>query len=162
MVNYQNGKIYKIICNITGLIYIGSTAEIYLSNRLAKHRKDYRRFLNGKHNYITSFKILENNNYDIILLETYPCNNKYELKARERIYIESLNCVNKCIPNRTSKEYYNDNKKIILKKNKEYYYKNKNELLEKQKQYNEQNKEHIKQYQKEYRLKKKLERSNTI
>ena len=31
MVNYENGKIYKIVCNETGSIYIGSTAQKYLA-----------------------------------------------------------------------------------------------------------------------------------
>jgi hypothetical protein len=181
MVNYQNGKIYKLVCNITGLIYIGSTAEILLSNRLAKHRTDYRKHLNGKYHYITSFKILENDNYEIILLENFPCNNRYELKARERFYIESLNCVNKCIPNRTKKEYYDDNKEQILEQKKKYYNNNKQKILEYQKEYDKQyyeinkdkiikqkkqyyekNREHIKEQNKQYREKKKLERSNTI
>jgi hypothetical protein len=150
MVNYQNGKIYKIVCNITGLIYIGSTAEKYLSNRLAKHRTNYKDYLNGKFHYITSFKILENNNYEIILLETYPCNNKYELEARERFYIEICNCANKCIPNRTKKEWYEDNKNYIIEKTKQYQKDNKDYYKQYQKQYREDNKDKIKQYKKEY------------
>jgi hypothetical protein len=158
MVNYENGKVYKIICNITGLIYIGSTAEILLSNRLGKHRRDYRSFLNGKYHYVSSFKILENNNYDIILLETYPCNNKYELKARERFYIESLNCVNKNIPNRTVKEYYEDNKQKILEYNKQYNKKyreqNKQKIAEYKKEYYNDNKQKLAEYNKQYYQKK--------
>ena len=40
---YQEGKIYKIVCNITGEVYYGSTIEKYLSSRLAKHKnkKEY-------------------------------------------------------------------------------------------------------------------------
>ena len=41
MVNYQNGKIYRIVCNTTDEVYIGSTV-ITLSKRLAKHNSDYR------------------------------------------------------------------------------------------------------------------------
>ena len=36
MVNYTNGKIYKIICLTTNDIYIGSTTKP-LSTRLANH-----------------------------------------------------------------------------------------------------------------------------
>ena len=28
MVNYQEGKIYKIVCNKTGLVFTGSTTEL--------------------------------------------------------------------------------------------------------------------------------------
>jgi hypothetical protein len=169
MVNYENGKIYKIVCNITGLIYVGSTAEILLSNRLARHRTDYRNYLNGKYHYVSSFEILKNDKYEIILLQTYPCNNKYELKARERFYIESLNCVNKNIPNRTYKEWLEDNKdkiaeyhkqykeqnKDTIKEykniyNKQYYNENKNDIIEKNKEYYENNKEQILEQRREY------------
>jgi len=109
---YENAKIYRIVCNATGLQYIGSTCKL-LCRRLGQHRVDYKRYLNGKYHHITSFKILENNNYDIILIENYPSKSKDELHARERFYIESMDCVNKCIPNRTRKEYREDNKEII-------------------------------------------------
>ena len=36
---YSRGKIYKIVSDCTDKIYIGSTCEKYLSNRLAGHRK---------------------------------------------------------------------------------------------------------------------------
>jgi len=56
-------KIYKIICNTTGLCYIGSTNEKYLSSRLSKHKYD------SKNKNISSKKVLENNNYHIELIE---------------------------------------------------------------------------------------------
>ena len=40
MNNYNDGKIYEIVCNITGERYIGSTIQT-LSQRLAAHRKDH-------------------------------------------------------------------------------------------------------------------------
>ena len=42
MVNYQLSKIYKIVCNITGKIYIGSTTKKYLAERLAQHVYDHK------------------------------------------------------------------------------------------------------------------------
>eukprot|EP01050_Picozoa_sp_SAG11_P033001 SAG11_NODE_10994_length_790_cov_20.005789_1_plen_184_part_00 len=105
MVNYNNGKVYKIVCNVTGLIYVGSTTNQFLSRRLLQHLNNYKRYLNGKRRYITSFKILENNDYDIILLELVNCENKDELHKRERHYIETLDCVNQQIPYRTKAEY---------------------------------------------------------
>jgi hypothetical protein len=96
MVNYELGKIYKIVCNITGKAYIGSTCEQTLAKRLTKHVRNYRSYLKGKYHYVTSFKILENEDYDIILLENYPCNCKDELCARERYHQDTMECVNKC------------------------------------------------------------------
>ena len=54
MPNYQNGKIYTIRSHQTDEIYIGSTANC-LSKRLNDHKADYKRWKDGKRNYITSF-----------------------------------------------------------------------------------------------------------
>jgi predicted GIY-YIG superfamily endonuclease len=45
MNKYQQGKIYKIVCNETGDIYIGSTIEPTLARRLAKHVAKYKFWL---------------------------------------------------------------------------------------------------------------------
>ena len=120
MVNYQLGKIYKIVDNTNEYIYIGSTCEPNLSRRLSKHVSNYKRFLSKKQRYVTSFDIIKNNNYEIILVELYPCNTKDELHSRERFYIQSMAwVVNKTIPTRTLKEYLNEKKQIYYENNKE-------------------------------------------
>jgi hypothetical protein len=43
MPNYQDGNIYKIVCNITDECYIGSTCEPTVARRLAGHVIDYKR-----------------------------------------------------------------------------------------------------------------------
>ena len=105
MVNYQLGKIYKLVCNTTGLVYYGSTCEPSLARRLQGHKENYNQ--GGK---ITSNQIIENNNYGIFLVENYPCDNKDELTMRERFYIENNVCINKYVPIRFEEE------KIIYKK----------------------------------------------
>jgi hypothetical protein len=79
MVNYSNGKNYKIICNITNECYIGSTCEPILARRLAGHVANYKSYLKGKGNNVTSFKIIANGNYNIVLIELFPCDTKDEL-----------------------------------------------------------------------------------
>jgi hypothetical protein len=133
MVNYNLGKIYKIKCNVTGQIYIGSTCEKTLARRLAGHVKHYKGYLNGKYHNVSSFKVLENGDYFIVLLESVNCENNDELKARERHYIENNVCVNKVIPGRTVKEYYEDNKEKIFKNMNEYYQANKEKISGKKK-----------------------------
>ena len=156
MPEYSKSKIYKIVCNITGLIYIGSTSQT-LCQRLQEHKRCYKKFLNEKYNYTTSFKIIENNNYDIILLEDFPCERKEQLHARERFWIENTECVNKQIPTRTDKEYREDNKQKIAQQKKEWNEENK----EYHKEYCLRNKKIINQYQnqyqREYREKKQRE-----
>eukprot|EP01050_Picozoa_sp_SAG11_P031786 SAG11_NODE_10028_length_861_cov_30.934383_2_plen_208_part_00 len=151
MVNYNNGKIYKIVCNITGLVYVGSTTRKYLSQRLVLHKCNYQRYIQKKStSYYTSFKILENNDYDIILLESVICDNKDELHKRERYYIETFDCVNKCIPGRTKQERYQIDKDNVLKHQKEYYKNNKERIQESKKIYQQNNKENIKKYMEKY------------
>jgi len=151
MINYNNGKIYKIICKTTNNIYIGSTCNT-LKQRLNEHKSCYKRFkLNKQNTYNnSSFKILENNNYEIQLIENYQCNNKKELLERERFYIIEDNCINKYIPTRTNKEYREDNKEYYKKYNKEYQNKNKENLKIQHKIYYENNKINWEKYKKKY------------
>ena len=166
MNKYENGKIYKIVCNITGLVYIGSTIEPTLAKRLTKHKSQYKIYNGTKSHSITSFKVLENNNYDIVLVESYPCKNKDELKSKERYYIETIECVNKQIPGRTIKEYYEGNKETKLEYQKKYYDTNKDLIIEKQSQYQQKryqaNKEVYLEKQRKYRLKKRLGKNNNL
>ena len=152
MPDYSKGKIYKIVSdNIEGTYY-GSTADT-LWSRFGKHNSKFRAWKKGSKEYYTSYKLIEAGNAKIFLVENYPCNSKIELKARERFYIENNDCVNKCIPNRTLKEYYQDNKE----KFKEYRQTNKEKIKEyrqtnkeKMKEYQQVNKEKIKKQKKEY------------
>ena len=86
---------------------------------------NFKDYLENKFNYITSFKIFENGDYDIILVEKYPCKDRMELYQRERYYIENNECVNKIIPTRTEKEWREDNAEKIKEDKKEYYLENK-------------------------------------
>ena len=160
MVNYKLGKIYRIKCNVTGLEYVGSTCEPTLAKRLTKHVGAYRCYLKGKHNYVSSFKILENNDYDIILIEKYPCNDIDELHSRECYFTNQIDCVNihknQGVVNRSGgikeykKEYRESNKDKILEKNKEYYNDNKDKILKIKKEYRINNKDKTAEYNKEY------------
>jgi hypothetical protein len=151
------GYIYKIYDNTNNNVYYGSTIQ-KLSSRLSGHRRDYKKFLNGNGDFITSFKILEYGDYAISLVETVEFNDKIELKARERNYIENNECVNKNLPNRTSKEYREANKDNLKEKNKEYYETNKEVNKEQRKEYYEANKEQIKEKNKQYNEKNKEQR----
>ena len=118
MVNYQNAKIYKICSYKTNEIYIGSTCEKTLARRLAKHVGDYKSWKNGKRRYTTSFKIIEFCDAYIELICDAPTDRKDQLHAIEGKYIRELDCVNKCIPGRTTKEYREKNKEAIEQKKK--------------------------------------------
>ena len=147
MPNYSNGKIYKLVCDTTKKIYIGSTT-LKLCKRLAHHNSDFKIYNKGNKKYNTSYEILENDNYQIVLLENVKCDNREELLQRERFYIENMECVNKCIPirsktekkeiNKITKQQYEENNKESIRIRKQKYYQEKREyMLERCEKYRE-------------------------
>mgnify|MGYP002785599104 CR=1 FL=1 len=131
MPDYSKGKIYRLVCNITGVEYIGHTVQP-LSVRKAKHVNAYKRYTGGQHHYITSYKVMEHGDFDILLIEDYSCDNIEQLKARERYWIEKTSeRVNKHIPCRTFAEWQQVHKE---------------RLSDYQKQYRQDNKEHLSEY----------------
>jgi len=144
---YNHSKIYKIVSPSTDKIYIGSTTQT-LAQRLGKHIKNYKDYTNNNINkYITSFEIIKLGDYSIVLLEECNFNNKEQLRQREGYYIKLYNdvCVNNRIAGRTKTEYRNDNKD----KSKQYYTDNKEIILEQKKQYRNDNKELFKERNKQ-------------
>ena len=128
---FQNGKIYTIRSFQTDKYYIGSTNQKTLSQRLSKHKSNYKFWLrNNDMDYTTSFEILKYDDYYIELLELYPCNLKAELHKREgeliRLHKDSL--VNKYIPCRTLKEYLIENNQKIKDCNAIYRVENKQKI----------------------------------
>ena len=146
MPDYKNGKIYAIRSHQTDKIYIGSTVDT-LSRRMTGHRSNYKQYKNknNKYNFISSFNILEFDDAYIELLENCSCNSKEELLKREGELIRKTTCVNKCIPDRTQKEWYQDNKEKLN----EYRKINKEKIVIQTKKYREANKEKIKKYRKD-------------
>lgn len=158
MKDYTKGKIYKIVSDSTDDIYIGSTIQT-LSQRLTKHRGDYKQWKKGNYGYNRSFSLIERGDYHIILLEPFPCNNQEELTARERWYIDNNKCLNKIKPGRTKKEWSQDNKEKIKEQQKKYHQDNKEKRNKQSKEYRENNKEKMKEYGKKWHQDNKHRRS---
>lgn len=116
MVNYQFGKVYKIVGN--DLLYVGSTTKLLLCQRFSEHKNRYKHWLNGKGSYISSFKCLVDTNCYIELLELCPCDSNDELRRCENKWIQELNCVNKNNAVQLEK-FVTLTRKVILNKNKE-------------------------------------------
>lgn len=147
MVNYTNAKVYKIVDNTNGNVYIGSTASQLLCQRLAQHRIAYNSYIDGKRKYYSAFDIIKNNDCEIVLLEEVKdCQNKEQLKQRERHYIETIECINRIKPIRTEQELIEYQSKY----GKIYRTANKEKLKEYQKTYSKEyyknNKEKLKEY----------------
>lgn len=150
---YQEGKIYKIVCNITGEIYIGSTTRT-LEDRLKGHKTD---------KDCVSRHIIERGNYQINLIKDYPCNNLWELEEEEAKYIRNNKCINHKIPHRTKKQWNEENKEHRKKYGKKYRENNKEFIKELSIKYREENKEKLNIKKKEYYENNKkniLEKSN--
>ena len=111
MPNYSLGKVYKIVGN--GKVYVGSTTIPHLSQRLAKHKSDYKYWLVGKTDKLTSYECITDTECYIELLELCPCSCVEELRKCEAKWIREIECVNKCVPSRTKKEYRAENKDKI-------------------------------------------------
>jgi len=100
MDKYQRGKVYAIVCNKTGRRYVGSTCEPKLARRLVEHVACFNYWIKNsndtnKTRYKSSFDIIKDGDYFIILLESYPCNSRDELRMCEQKHIDLCECVNK-------------------------------------------------------------------
>lgn len=148
MVNYQNGKIYKL--HSKNYTYIGSTTQP-LWARKAGHVWDYKCWKAGTQTYSTSFKVIDDGEYQITLLEDYPCERKEQLQARERHWIESYGeTVNKCIPTRTYAEWREVNAESIKARMKDYRQVNTEKIQANNKGYRQSHQAQISAQKKEY------------
>jgi hypothetical protein len=153
-INYKNTIIYKIVCNdleITDL-YVGHTTSF--TDRKRQHKSSCNNENTKKYNLKVYQMIRKNggwNNWSMIEIEKYSCNDFNEATARERYYYEDLNAkLNNNVPNRSKKEYYEKNKEHIAVKTKQYGEDNKEQIAEKKKEYYEKNKEQIAEKIKQY------------
>jgi len=115
-------KIYKIVDNTNGNVYIGKTTQT-LKQRLANHKCSA--------NTCISREIIKNGDYKIELIE------ETDDKTRERYWVENTECINQVIPGRTQQQWYQDNKEQHNAKNKAWEAQN----IEKRKAYREKHKE---------------------
>jgi hypothetical protein len=157
-INYQNTIIYKICCkdiNITD-VYVGHTTNF------DKRKNSHKNACNNENNkaykcYIYQF-IRDNgnwNNWEMIEIELYSCENRRQAETRERYWLETLGATLNCnVPTRTRQEHYELNKEQILEYKKEYNKENKDRLNEYQKEYHkeyyEENKDRLNEKKREY------------
>jgi len=115
--DYTQGKIYKIIDETNGDVYIGSTRQT-LKMRYKNHELFRNRYNKLKQNC------------KIILVENYPCSSRRELEEREQYYIDNTDCINKKRAYSTLEQTREKNKQRheIWKKN------NKEKHIQKQKE----------------------------
>ena len=151
---YNSSLIYTIRSHQTNKYYIGSTTQS-LSRRLSEHIRDYKKYLvNNDNKYMSSYEILQYNDYYIELLISYPCNSRDELHRKEGELIRQYksDVVNIVINGRTYKQYTEDNKTHIAEKCKQYAKEHQESIAERMNRYREDNKLLITEQYKQYRL----------
>jgi hypothetical protein len=178
MINYNNGKIYKLEPNYEydeGDIFIGSTTVRLLCQRMSIHRYEYKKWKEGllpKYRYFDIFDKYGIDNIKIVLLESVIAKNIDDLVFKECEYIKKMKCINKIIPYKTkinfrynkvktvSKDIIERNEKLKKEKLEKYVRlyreKNKEKIKQNNKKYRDKNKEKIKEKNKKYREEKKI------
>lgn len=159
---YDEGKIYKVICSESDYFYIGSTCTT-LRNRLKEHKKTAKKEPNRP--FYSYFNNVGWDTAEIKLLENYPCSNRNELLKKENEYISKFIKEENCLNSQHSytgltqqaykQKWYKENKDDILDDRKQYYEDNKEEILERVKKYTDNHKEEKKEYLSEYYTKNK-------
>jgi hypothetical protein len=159
--DYSKGLIYKLCCKDTSIkeIYVGSTTNF--TQRKKTHKSCCNKETSRGYNYPVYKFIRENggwDNWDMVLIEFYPCETELELGRRENYFmIELQSSLNKNSPNiyETHQEarhgYYENNKDYHNKKNKERYEANKEREREKGRKRYEANKDYHKKMGREWR-----------
>lgn len=158
IIDYSKTVMYKIVCNDL-TIKDGHTTEY--TKRKNVHKYDCTNN-NGKHNNYKVYQFIRENgsweNWSMILIEKYPCNDSLEATQRERYWCEQLNAtLNSYVPSRTSPEYYKanvlkikqyreENVDKIKQQRKLYRSKNVQKIADRKKRYSEQNIEKIQRY----------------
>ena len=121
--NYQEGKIYKIVSSQTDRVYIGSTYKP-LYERFASHGYDFKYYMKGTYHYVSSFELLRFDDAEIHLVESYPCESKQALEIRETHWMNQYRAVivNKQIASSglTKLEYRTVNREKMIQYLKEY------------------------------------------
>ena len=166
MPDYQNGKIYKILNKIDGEIYVGSTVNT-LSQRMTQHRSEVKRSTKKKlFNHMNELGV---NNFYIELIENFPCNDVYELRAREGHFIREIGTLNKNATSRTSleyleykKQYWDKHKEKYNEERRKYRLDNKDECNEQRRRHYQENKEISKAYYNKNKERIKQHRSEQI
>lgn len=145
-IDYSKTIIYKICCNDINIsdCYIGHTTD--LVRRRNCHKSDCKNENQKNFNAHVYVFIRQNGgweNWSLIPIEEYPCENVIQATIRERYWYKELKAtLNSNIPSRTKQEWTENNK---------------NKIKEYKKEYNEKRKEYIKEYKQNHREKNKYE-----
>jgi len=175
--DYSKCIIYKIVCNDENVLesYVGHTTNFV--------KRKYNHKSNCKTNNLKLYQMIRENggwnNFTMIPLEEYPCENLIQACIKEeeyRVELQSQLNMQKCFGAETKEEYrklyrkehiehkkeqdkkyQKENKEEIAKKAKEWRDKNREQILEQKKEYYKTHKEEHNKKSKEYQKENKEE-----
>ena len=152
MNNYQEAKIYKVVNRLNSEIYVGSST-VDLEQRMIKHRCEakQRPYLSKFYTYMNELGI---DNFEIELIEEFPCECQEELRRREGEIIQEIGTLNQRVAGRTTaeygKEYSKNNRDKINKRRNERRQENPEKTKEERKRdgalYRQRHPEQIKEW----------------
>jgi hypothetical protein len=152
--DYSRTIIYRIVCKDTSITdcYVGHTTNF--TKRKCNHKSSCNNEKEKNYN-LNVYQFIRNNggwdNFNMIEIEKYPCNDANEALKRERYNLELYNAtLNSLIPSRTRQEWKTDNKEHFKEYKKKWHYDNKEKRKEKMKEYYENNKEKLSNQNKKY------------
>ena len=145
MPDFSKAIIYSIChkdLTITTKAYYGSTCKTH-KRRWSKHLSDYTRYKKGLCEPCAVVDLFDEygvDNFEMKIIELYPCENDLQLRIKEDEYIKNNECVNKnnAVKNAekqtaTAKQYKTEHKLQTSNVGKLYYQKNKDKILAQQK-----------------------------
>ena len=153
-IDYSKTVMYKIVCNNLNIkqTYVGHTTNF--TSRKYHHKTHCVNTNDENHNLKVYQFIRENggwNNWSMLQIEEFSCNNFHEATLRERYWYENLNSeLNSNYPTRTKEEWREDYKEELKEKQKRYNQQNTDKMKEYNIQYRQNNGEKIRQMKKQY------------
>ena len=140
-VDYSKGKIYKITNDYNTDAYVGSTCDT-LCKRFSGHKQSMTK---DKTKNSLLYKLMNEigfNRFRIELIENCPCEDVYQLRQREGVFIRLYGTLNKRVEDgcKTREEYRNVKKDYINQYYKAYDEKRKDSKKEFNKNYYQEHK----------------------
>ena len=141
-INYQTSVMYKIVCDVLTVkyCYVGHTTDF--TKRKYTHKTSCTNVKDKLYNLKLYTTIRANGGWDnwtMVLIEKYPCENKQQALQRERFWYEELNAdLNMVRPYMTEeeikqriKDYQKNNQEKLKEHAKTRYGNNKEEIIKK-------------------------------
>ena len=148
-IDYLNTIMYKLVCNNLQITdcYAGHTTDF--TDRKYSHKIRCVNPNNAKYHLKVYVFIREHggwDNWSMIEIEKYPCNDNNEARSRERYWYEQLKSnLNTYCPHRSNAQYHKDNAENYRENASKYYNENKTIILGKKKQYRQDNLEIVRE-----------------